>query len=84
MILRRVIKTSDLLALIKRIDEEGEIEEERLYAGLQRLDRHDRQDPTPFDRADEEYGVGRSGWPPTGRWPNNDQAKQTQEARVDL
>ena len=79
-----MIKTSEVRALIDRINHEGTVEQDALYAGLQRLERQEVLGQTVFDIADEYHGVGQSGWPEMGRWTDADQGKDTQEAHVDL
>jgi hypothetical protein len=74
----QVIQASDVIALVHRIAVNGTVENDQLYAGLQRLERSQISEKTPFDYADEKYQS--PNFPPMGRWETGTQGKDTQSA----
>lgn len=79
-----VVKTQELTQMIERASRDGTIELDAIMQMLQVIPKHQEMVRTIFDVADEQHGYLQAGWPPPGRWTDNDQGKVTQEAHVDL
>ena len=82
MVKRLVTDTNILLQAIQQASRNGSIEYESLQQLIARQDWQYQKERTPFDIADEQNQVG--SFPPTGRWENSPQAKDTQEAHSDV